>query len=409
MIPSMAESRDADPLTLMTNVANHYAQATSYHIEAIEERTTMNELDRDWEKILLTAIEAPRGRYRYEARTGHGSAAIVSDGKTKWTYHVEAHMYTTSAAAGNDVGTKRVFAQEEMEIGVAKALVAEIRTLPSLLKSAKLLPDETIELNGRKIECFVVSFKNSDLEKNRSSGGMEVTIWIDKSANVVLKNDRKSDTYTILPGSSAHIPMVSEETITYPVTVLDKEEPDSTFVFTPPADAKLVASFPEIRSHRTSDIPVLDLMGKPAPDISFKDVNGKVTILAELRGKPIFIEFWATWCPPCVNLFPDLKKLHEETATKGLVWISVDNDDDPSTATRFLSEQHVTWRNYHDGDDSIGKAFGRHGIPLGVLIDPTGGVTFYRSGYNISELRAAISKLGTQFNAIAQEADFNSR
>src|SRR6266478_2127345 len=75
-----------DPLGLLNEVSQRYADAKSYHVEAIEERTSGNELQRDWQRRLLVAIVMPGGRYRYEGRSGIGSSILVSDGATHWNY-----------------------------------------------------------------------------------------------------------------------------------------------------------------------------------------------------------------------------------------------------------------------------------------------------------------------------------
>jgi hypothetical protein len=71
-------------------------------------------------------------------------------------------------------------------------------------------------------------------------------------------------------------------------------------------------------------------------------------------------------------------------------------------AAKFISREKIPWFNCHDADGSLGKAFQREGIPLGVLIDADGKVTFYQTGYEIPDLRAAIAKLGPQFSTVAQ-------
>src|SRR5665811_2517668 len=83
--PQSAPAKDA--LALLNEVSQRYADAKSYHLEAIEERTSSNELTRHWDKTFLTAIVTADGRYRYEARSGFGSAILVSDAKTDWDYH----------------------------------------------------------------------------------------------------------------------------------------------------------------------------------------------------------------------------------------------------------------------------------------------------------------------------------
>ncbi len=61
----------------------------------------------------------------------------------------------------------------------------------------------------------------------------------------------------------------------------------------------------------------------------------------------------------------------------GLVWMSIDNDETPETATKYVAAEHLPWPDYHDGDGVIGDAFGRYAIPLGVLVDSGGTITFY--------------------------------
>jgi hypothetical protein len=93
---------------------------------------------------------------------------------------------------------------------------------------------------------------------------------------------------------------------------------------------------------------------------------------------------------------PELKNLYSQTA-ESVVWIGIDSDEDPNAAKAYLSQEHISWPNYHDEDGSFGEAFQRQGIPLGVLIDAEGKVTFYKSGYDISDLRAALAKISPAF------------
>jgi hypothetical protein len=83
-----------------------------------------------------------------------------------------------------------------------------------------------------------------------------------------------------------------------------------------------------------------------------------------------------------------------------LVWVSIDSDEDASAVAAFLSREHVAWPNYHDQNGLFGKAFHRNGIPLGVLVDAEGKITFYKTGYGITDLRAAIAKLGPEFSSV---------
>jgi len=107
----------------------------------------------------------------------------------------------------------------------------------------------------------------------------------------------------------------------------------------------------------SSDVVAAKMLGKPAPELELKAVDGKVLSLSSLRGKPVFLEFWATWRAPCVDVIPHLKKLYSVTQQKGLAWISIDNDNDAGTAAAFLAGEQVPWSNYHDEDGSLGRGF----------------------------------------------------
>jgi thiol-disulfide isomerase/thioredoxin len=385
-------------LALLTEVSQRYADAKSYHIEAVEERNSSNELHRDWQKTLLKAIVMPGGRYRYEGRSGFGAATHISDGKTEWAYRLYEHRYTQKPAEG-DRPKRRIIASDEMVVMNAEQLVHIMAHRVDHLKSARLLSEETIPIDGPKIACYVVYYSQDDLKTTKPDLKEDWTLWISKENKTVVKTLSHAETY-LLPN---HIPLSTETTMTYPVVQLGQQEPVGTFMFEPPNDAKLVDDFPDPFKHSPATL-AANLLGKPAPELSLKTGGEKTLALSSLRGKPVFLEFWATWCAPCVELLPDLKKLYSETENKGMVWISVDNDDDASCALAFLSREKIPWPNYHDQDGSLGKAFQREGIPLGVLIDAEGKITFYESGYEISELRAAIAQLGPAFRSLAPAA-----
>ena len=387
-----------DALALLTEVSQRYANAKSYHLEAIEESTSGNELQRSWQKTFETAIVMSDGRYRYEGRSGFGSAVIVSDGTTQWDYHVNEHLYTQHPTSQYPQ-KGQLIPHEENAAFEATSLRFELAHQAHRLKSAAFLPDETISINGKNAQCYVIHYSDKDFKTRDYRLNQDVTLWIEKSRKVVLKTVTRMETY-IITDSDAHIPIHDETVVTYPVVEFDREEPASSFIFSVPSEARLVAEFPNplLNAHRSQSS---ELIGKPAPEIQLKSSDGKHTALSSFRGKPVFIEFWATWCGPCVDLMPDLTKFYQETANKGLMWVSIDNDEAPEDAAKFVAEDHIPWPNYHDADGSLGKAFQRVGIPLGVLIDSEGKIVFYESGYEISELRAAVARLGPQFSEVA--------
>lgn len=189
---------------------------------------------------------------------------------------------------------------------------------------------------------------------------------------------------------------VRDTITTYPVVDLDATSvPDGLFTFTPVGEAKLVQKFSATvvpRGH--GDL----LVGKLAPSVSLVSTDGHTVGLESFRGQPVLLDFWATWCAPCVACMPSLAKLYRDTRAKGLVILSIDEDDEPQKATDFLAKRAEPWPNFHD-DGEIARSFAGDGIPQFVLIDSSGKIVYQASGFDDSGLRKAIAKLGPSFDS----------
>ena len=142
-----------------------------------------------------------------------------------------------------------------------------------------------------------------------------------------------------------------------------------------------------LRDHFESRMGRLDLLGKAAPPVAGPDVDGKKVSLADMKGKVVLVDFWATWCPPCVASIPRLNALAEKYRERGFEILGVNVDakhedvGDAKTALmvvrRFLVSYNVTWTNLMNGDGPVdfAKAFGVEEIPANFLIDRDGKVT----------------------------------
>lgn len=99
-----------------------------------------------------------------------------------------------------------------------------------------------------------------------------------------------------------------------------------------------------------------------------------------------------------------MEKLYSETADKGLVFVSIDDDEDAQTATDFLRKRKDAWMNFHLTNE-IASAFPEHGIPYFVLLDASGKVVYSQQGFDEVRLRSAVAKLGPAFAGVAKGPD----
>jgi cytochrome c biogenesis protein CcmG/thiol:disulfide interchange protein DsbE len=126
--------------------------------------------------------------------------------------------------------------------------------------------------------------------------------------------------------------------------------------------------------------------GQPAPQITGTAIDGTPVDLAALKGKPVVVNFWASWCVPCREEFPLFKdKLAELGPTDGLEMIGVLYKDEPELAQAFLDDMGATWPTLDDPDGELAKAYRTVAPPQTYFIDADGVVR----GIQIGEVTEA--------------------
>ncbi|MCX7172378.1 MAG: TlpA disulfide reductase family protein [Proteobacteria bacterium] len=103
--------------------------------------------------------------------------------------------------------------------------------------------------------------------------------------------------------------------------------------------------------------------------------------LSELRGKPLIINVWASWCGPCRAEMGSLERLSRRFGGKKIQVIGISTDDDAGAAAAFLQKARVTFDNYHDKNLLLENMLGANTIPLTVLVDAQGRVVKRINGY----------------------------
>ena len=110
----------------------------------------------------------------------------------------------------------------------------------------------------------------------------------------------------------------------------------------------------------------------PAPEFELRDPAGKQVRLSELRGNVVFLNFWATWCPPCIEEMPAMEKLHQELAKDGLVILAVDFQERPEQVKEFLTKHNLTFTALLDRDEKVSELYQAWALPVSVIINKRG-------------------------------------
>ena len=120
--------------------------------------------------------------------------------------------------------------------------------------------------------------------------------------------------------------------------------------------------------------------GKPAPDFQFKDPEGRASSLGELKGKPVLLNFWATWCGPCVHEMPFIQEIYDEWSDKGLVILAIDVGESSATVKRFLQEHGFSFPVILDTGKIVAAKYNIRGYPTTFLINQDGEIVGYKVG-----------------------------
>lgn len=116
-------------------------------------------------------------------------------------------------------------------------------------------------------------------------------------------------------------------------------------------------------------------VGTEFPDFNEKDLAGGPLSLANDKGKIVLIDFWATWCGPCVHELPNVLKVYQKDHDKGFDIIGISLDSDKDKLTSFLKDKGMTWPQYFDGkgwENKLSTKYGVNSIPATYLIGKDG-------------------------------------
>jgi cytochrome c biogenesis protein CcmG, thiol:disulfide interchange protein DsbE len=112
-------------------------------------------------------------------------------------------------------------------------------------------------------------------------------------------------------------------------------------------------------------------IGSNAPDFTVQDSQSKVT-LSQFHGQVVVLNFWATWCPPCVEEMPSLVEMQRQLQAKGVTVLAVSIDQDESAYLQFVHDHAANLLTVRDPDQKTPRLYGTHGWPETYIIDRNG-------------------------------------
>ena len=113
-------------------------------------------------------------------------------------------------------------------------------------------------------------------------------------------------------------------------------------------------------------------VGNLAPDFQLQDLNGQTVSISNLRGKPVLINFWATWCPPCRGEMPYLQEIYEEWASRDLVILTINIGEGSPTVEAFMQSNNLSFTVLLDTKQDVAQKYNIQYIPTTFFIDKDG-------------------------------------
>ncbi len=318
------------------------------------------------------------GRSRVETRTqGQPAMVVVSDGDFIWIYNQSAKQYMKTAAA---TGMPGVLA------GVNSIDIQSV--LSGARTTQRTIREDSVQVDGRARPCWVVEIR---IEKTtlpapqNASGDGGATQCVDKEFGISLQ----STVSVTITANALNTPIRTEQKTHVRSLKIDEPLDDSIFTFAPPPDAI------EVSLLLTPALPRPNLSGTSAPSFDLKALNGASFSSTSLKGRPVLLDFWTTWCGPCRQAMPTLETIYGENRDKGLVILGVDAGEDRQTVETFLKTATASYPTILSIDSDVLRSFQVTAYPTYVLIDSNGNIVAHQIGYPGEDgLRSMLARVG---------------
>lgn len=383
---------DARAKEVAERLMAHYTGVKGVSVRAVMKMTSKAEGETEtMEQSLDVSMEQPNKLSIRPAGDEAGEYAVVSDGKTFWQYYgAMFNKYEEKAAPESLMGVVKAvgMGMEDMEeTGWLQPVLAPVMVMDA--KSLKKLVGGSNEVKyvGRE------ESKSGPVDRIRvAAPQFDVDLLVAAEGEAWL--------VAIVPDMKRMLEMVPEEfRDQMPKTELLFQDwkraetmPAETFAFKPPEGSQKVESLMKAMQDEferggngddgNAANPHEAMLGNPAPAVELDLLDGGKMTLAQHKGKDVVVlDFWATWCPPCVKGLPVVSKVCADMKDKGVVFYAVNQRENVDTIKSFLEKRELKLLVPLDKTGKAGKAFNVSGIPQTVLIGRDGTVQAVHVGF----------------------------
>lgn len=378
---SIATAQPAnDPGSVTRRVSQTYRALKTFRIEAETHiLMTRNGLSGTLQRKTLL-LAGNKGEFLVRQDDGSVIEVRASDGKTTWKALPRQKVWSKQEVSqwvnsDNDDDDTQANADpakmgQDLFMQIQSGFVRRYAGMERYAASAQIEKETKVKWNGAKAECFVLHIVTGESD-NR--------LFVEKNTYFVVRHIEN------IKGKANESIQIA---IDYK-TVDRTPPPPGAFDFAEASSGKQVAevSLPSERN--------VSLVGQHAADFTLNDLGGTRVHLAELQGKPVLLDFWATWCPPCRRELPIIESLSRRYAGKLAVYGI--NDEDAKIAKRYLDAHHPELATLHDEKAKVAHTYGCSSIPTVIILDRTGKVIAHFIGTREeSDLVAALKQAGLE-------------
>ena len=306
--------------------------------------------------VTLSFLRPSRARVETSDETGPTVQSVVN-GSGLFLVSVRTKQYVKQPAPPADAAIPAVLSQAR------GALLPTLAGSPDFLARLFTQPGVVVTqgtpatISGVPTETVVMTLA--------SAPGSQVEVTLSVGQDDHLLRQLTESVHATQGGQTrtlSHVETVTEQATDPTLTASD-------FAFVPPAGVKKVASL-EPPTFDPSLVP-----GARPFALATADLNGRPISLDQYKGKVVLMDFWATWCGPCVGEMPNVIAAYKKYHAQGFDVVGISLDQDKGALTSFLKQNKMPWRQVFDGkgwESAVPRRYGVMAIPFGLLLNRDG-------------------------------------